>query len=190
MKILFLTGPHAVGKSYLMNKMMEKNEIFSFDTGPHMRKMHKDSKTELSIMDWVDSLEKQHGPLITCQMLSEELEKERHGQENVIVTGFRQIEGIQYMIDYFKPEEYLIYYLDADKELLKSNYETREKKKLSVDEFNDYLKSEEEWGLGELKKWMIENPEHSEYYRKQSNDDYIDISIFDKEVQKEKKDDK
>lgn len=190
MKILFLTGPHAVGKSCLMNKIMEKSKVFSFDTGPHMRKMHKESMTGLSIMEWVDSLESQYGPLITCKMLSEELEKERQGQENVIVTGFRQIEGIQYMIDYFKPEEYLIYYLDADRELLKRNYEKRENKKLSTKEFDDYLKSEEEWGLGELKKWMVENPEHSEYYKKQSNDDYIDISIFDSATQKDKKDDK
>ena len=54
MRILFLTGPHAVGKSYFMQQLAENNHFFQFDTGPEMRKMHKASLSNKSIGKWVD----------------------------------------------------------------------------------------------------------------------------------------
>ena len=52
MKILFLTGPHAVGKSYFMQQLATTNNFFQFDTGPEMRRMHKESLSEKNIGEW------------------------------------------------------------------------------------------------------------------------------------------
>ena len=181
MKILFLTGPHAVGKSYFMKQLSETNDFFQFDTGPEMRKMHKELAPKISIMDWVNLLEKDYGNMITCDMLCKVLESKSRHTENIIVTGFRQIEGINYMIEYFKPENFEILFIDANFELLKNNYQYREKVKVTDEEFRKYLKDEEEWGLSNLRQFVLTNPEHCQYIKKNSNDQTINTTVFEKE---------
>lgn len=181
MRILFLAGPHAVGKSYFMNEIARKNNFFQFDTGPQMRKMHKNYAPNISIGEWVDSLEQQYGPLITCDMLCKVFESEYDGNENVIITGFRQIEGIEYMIDYFKPEKFQILYIDGTYDLLKNNYIFREKKEITDNEFKKYLSDEEEWGLKKLRDYVINNPENCKYVMKSCNLDKVETDIFEKE---------
>ena len=178
MKILFLTGPHAVGKSYFMQQLAITNDFFQFDTGPEMRRMHKESLSEKKIDEWVDELEKSYGPLVTCDMLCKVLESRDRDTDNIIVTGFRQIEGIEYMINYFKPENYEILYIDGIFELLKSNFISREKKNISDDDFKEYLLSEEEWGLRALKEYVLNNPLNCRYIKKQSNSDDITTDVF------------
>ena len=183
MKILFLTGPHAVGKSYFMQQLATRNNFFQFDTGPEMRKMHKESLSKKSIGEWVDELEKQYGPLITCDMLCKVLESRKINTNNVIITGFRQIEGIEYMINYFQPENYEILYIDGTFELLKNNFKSRENIDISDDEFKKYLLSEEKWGLRTLREYVLNNPLNCKYIKKQSNSDEITTDIFqDKKV--------
>lgn len=179
MKFLFLTGPHAVGKSYFMDELSSKTSFFTFDTGPHMRKLHKENAPELKIGEWVDELEKKYGPYITCDMLCKEFDKEYDGNDNVIITGFRQIEGIEYMINYYQPEAYEILYVDADFHLLKSNFECREKTKVTEEDFSKYLQTEQDWGLKYLKQLAIKNTENFIYYKKNTNQDNIPVYIFE-----------
>lgn len=178
MKMLFLTGPHAVGKSYFMQQLATTNNFFQFDTGPEMRRMHKESLSEKNIGDWVDELEKAHGPFITCDMLCKVLESRERNTDNIIVTGFRQIEGIEYMINYFQPEDYEILYIDGIFELLKNNFMLRENKNISDEDFKKYLLSEEEWGLRTLKDYVLNNPLNCRYIKKQTNSDEITTDIF------------
>lgn len=178
MRILFLTGPHAVGKSYFMQQLAENNHFFQFDTGPEMRKMHKASLSNKSIGKWVDDLESKYGPLVTCDMLCKVLESKERNTDNVIITGFRQIEGIEYMIDYFQPEIYEILYIDGTFDLLKNNFVSREKVNISDTDFKKYLSEEENWGLKKLKTFVLNNEEHCRYIKKQHNDDVITTDIF------------
>lgn len=178
MKILFLTGPHAVGKSYFMQQLPTTNNFFQFDTGPEMRRMHKESLSTKSIGEWVDELEKKYGLLITCDMLCKVLESRNRNTDNIIITGFRQIEGIEYMINYFQPDNYEILYIDGTFELLKNNFRSRENKNISDEEFNSYLLVEEDWGLKTLKKYVLNNQSNCRYIMKQSNNDEITTDIF------------
>lgn len=178
MRILFLTGPHAVGKSYFMQQLATTNHFFQFDTGPEMRKMHKESLSTKSIGEWVDDLEKNFGPFITCDMLCKVLESRNRNTDNIIITGFRQIEGIEYMINYFQPDDYEILYIDGTFDLLKKNFIFRENKNISDDEFKKYLLSEEDWGLRKLKEYVLNNKSNCRYIKKQSNDDEITTDIF------------
>lgn len=178
MKILFLTGPHAVGKSYFMKELANTNNFFQFDTGPEMRKMHKESQSKKNIGEWVDELEEKYGHFVTCDMLCKVLESREKTSDNIIITGFRQIEGIEYMINYFRPESYEILYIDGVFELLKSNFILREKISISDDDFKKYLLIEEEWGLKTLKEYVLNNPSNCRYIQKQSNSDEIVTNIF------------
>lgn len=178
MKILFLTGPHAVGKSYFMQQLATTNNFFQFDTGPEMRRMHKESLSEKNIGEWVNELEKAYGPLVTCDMLCKVLESRERDTDNIIITGFRQIEGIEYMINYFQPENYEILYIDGIFELLKNNFILRENRNISDEDFQKYLLSEEEWGLRNLKDYVLNNPSNCRYIKKQSNSDVITTDIF------------
>lgn len=178
MKMLFLTGPHAVGKSEFMKQLAVNNSFVQFDTGPEMRRMHRESKSELNIFQWVDELESKYGSLVTCDMLCKVLESRSQNEENIIVTGFRQIEGIEYMINYFKPEAYEILFIDADFELLINNFIARENMNISDDEFKEYLLSEEEWGLRTLREYVLNNPNYCRYVKKHNNKDVITTDIF------------
>ena len=181
MKILFLTGPHAVGKSYFMNQLATKNNFFQFDTGPEMRRMHKASLSAKSIGEWVDELEKAYGSLITCDMLCKVLESRKRNTDNIIITGFRQIEGIEYMINYFQPNNYEILYIDGTFQLLKNNFISRENKNISDEEFSSYLQAEEDWGLKTLKEYVLNNQLNCRYVLKQNNSDEIANYIFNEE---------
>ncbi len=178
MKILFLTGPHAVGKSYFMEQLAANNDFFKFDTGPEMRKMHQESASKMNIGEWVETLEKIYGPLITCELLCKTFESRERESDNIIITGFRQIEGIKYMIEYLQPEDYEILYIDADFDLLKNNFIAREMKNISDDDFKEYLLTEEDWGLKILKNYVLNNSSNCNYVKKNQNSDEVKTNIF------------
>lgn len=179
MKILFLTGPHAVGKSHFMQHLATNNEFFQFDTGPEMRKMHKEFAPDKLIGEWVNELEGQFGPFVTCDMLCKVFESKDRSTENVIITGFRQVEGIEYMVNYFQPDDYEILFIDGTFNLLKNNFMARENVEVSDEYFKQYLLDEEEWGLTILRNYVLNNPEHCRYIMKQSNEEIISTSIFE-----------
>ncbi len=145
-----------------------------------MRKLHQFYSPQSSIKDWVDGLETKYGPFVTCDMLCKVLESYGGNMENVIVTGFRQIEGIQYMIEYFKPEDYEILFIDGNFDLLKNNFISRENKKVSDEWFKEYLLEEEEWGLANLRQYVLSNKEHCRYVNKKNNEEIISTNIFNK----------
>ena len=53
-KFLFLTGPHAVGKSYTISELSKDIDIIIFDTGPTMRKIHSQKSPNKKILEWVE----------------------------------------------------------------------------------------------------------------------------------------
>lgn len=172
-KFLFLTGPHAVGKSYTISELSKVMDIVIFDTGPTMRKIHSQKSPNKKILDWVEEEEKAHGPFITCEYLCNELGTilKDNSCNNVVVIGFRQIEGIEYMANFFKMSEYKVCYFDGAVNLLKANYERREGLRLTIEEFERILADEQEWGLKHIKEWIKDNPEKSLYLFKKANDD-------------------
>ena len=95
MKILFLTGPHAIGKSYFMEDLAKTKDFFKFDTGPEMRKMHKESGTDKPIFEWVEELEKEFGPMVTCDMLCKVLESKKQKKDNFTSISFFKSMGFK-----------------------------------------------------------------------------------------------
>ena len=106
-KVLFLVGPHASGKTYSSREYIAKNKnIGMIDTGPIMRRIHKEMDPDISMGDWVKKLEVQYGKDITSQLISNEIGKIMSNDEcdKFILIGFRTLEGIAFTIQHLNIE--------------------------------------------------------------------------------------
>jgi tRNA (cmo5U34)-methyltransferase len=175
-KSLFVVGPHAVGKTFTVNKYLEDNNgISSFDTGPTMRKLFALLGNDYdNILAWVNDLTNKHGADYVTKLLCDKLISSNPYQ-NLFILGYRQIENIKHMQRHYPVEKNKILYIDGEFELLKNNYEFRTGEQIGNDAFKKKLDGEQDWGLRDLKNWVKKNPLEAIYFRKQSNDDHIDL---------------
>ena len=103
-----------------------------------------------------------------------------------IISGNRCIEGITYIINCFNLTNYRIIYLDASFDCLKTNYESREKKSLTDEQFQDKIDGGNKMGLLSLKQFILENLNNNcYYYFKKANEDLNYVDIFN-EISKTK----
>lgn len=178
-KVLFLVGPHASGKTYSSREYIAKNKnIGMIDTGPIMRRIHKEMDPDISMGDWVKKLEVQYGKNITSQLISNEIGKIMSNDDcdKFILIGFRTLEGIAFTIQHLNIEDFSILYVDATQELLYQNYLAREKKNISFEDFKNYLQNELNSGLTKLREMAL-NGEMIDYYYRFSNDDSFEEKI-------------
>lgn len=174
-----MVGPHASGKTYSSREYIAKNKnIGMIDTGPIMRRIHKEMDPDISMGDWVKKLEVQYGKDITSQLISNEIGKIMSNDEcdKFILIGFRTLEGIAFTIQHLNIEDFSILYVDATQELLYQNYLAREKKNISFEDFKNYLQNELNSGLTKLRKMAL-NGEMIDYYYRFSNDDSFEEKI-------------
>ena len=179
-KVLFLVGPHACGKNYSSTKYVEKrDDVEMIDTGPIMRKLHKDNAPEISMGDWIKKIEFEYGKDITSKLILNEIEKViiNSNCNNFIIIGFRSIEGIFYVIEHLNLTDYGILYIDAPDELLYENFLKREKKEISFREFKDYLVEEFNSGLRKIKDEALLEDALVDYYYRNSNSDIFECKI-------------
>ena len=188
MNIVFLSGPHAVGKTFLVDKIIKNNPHYSkFDSGPVMRWFHQKYGNDLSIGEWVDKLESKYGDKITCFMLAKKLKEQLNesNTDNCIVIGFRQLIGIKYMVDILKPEAYSLCYLDASNELLYQNYNrrlanstnARKDVPMTYKDFCMYLQKEQESGLSEIKNYCKTNNQGNYIFKPDNESNLCNIII-------------
>lgn len=178
-KVLFLIGPHASGKSYSSKKYISKNpETVMIDTGPIMRKLHNQAAPELTMGEWVKSLEKKYGNNITSQIINSEIKKrmENSDASEYILIGFRTLEGIMYTMKNLELKNCSILYVDATKNLLYKNFMLRGEK-MPYKEFEEYLANEEKSGLGTLKQIALEDSNLIDYYYRTNNNDCFENQI-------------
>lgn len=183
MKVLFVVGPHASGKTYSINESLAENNIKStiVDTGPIMRRKHQESGSVQKIGKWVCELEQLYGNDITSKIIANEIEKQINLEqnENVIIIGYRTFDSIKYLVNYLQIEDFQIIYVDAPISLLYQNYCAREGAKKTFNEFEFYIHEEEKSGLVLLKAYAMLNNENFQYFYKQTNDDTFKGLITD-----------
>ena len=116
--ILFLTGPHAVGKTYASKEVCNSYEnVDMIDTGPIMRQLYKESGFGSSIGEWVATLENNFGEDITSLLIATEIKKilSESYCDNIIVIGFRSLRGILYTAKYLNLDNYHVLFVDEKK---------------------------------------------------------------------------
>ena len=183
MKYLFVSGPHAVGKSYTMSRLSKDLNVILYDTGPVMREYHRKLAPDKSMGEWVTGLEQKHGNKITAFMLGKKL-RDKIKQENasqVIIVGFRTLEGIFQLMDVMKSNDFGIFYVDGTMELLYENYNRRletttNQRKDTVktyEEFQKYINDELDSGLSTIRDYTLADGPMGFYFRKEDNSDAL-----------------
>lgn len=183
MDFLFVSGPHAVGKSYTMNKLANDLNMLFYDTGPIMRDYHKKLAPDKSMGEWINTLESKYGKEITSYMLAKKLKDKMKQQQysGVIVVGFRTCDGIFQFMNIMKSNDFAVLYVDGDIDLLYKNYNKRlestsnqrKDKIMTYEEFGRYIYEELAGGLGELRECSLLKSPMTYYFRKEDNSDAL-----------------
>jgi hypothetical protein len=123
----------------------------------------------------------------TDKLLCQEIRKQRSDvrDKGFILTGSRSLNGLKYIASNVPIESYGIVYIDAPFNLLKENYEAREKLSLPDDDFNKILIAERKMGLKTIKEYAKVQPDNCYYFYKLANHDLpatlLGKTIFQKE---------
>lgn len=184
LKVLFIVGPHASGKTFSTSQYIAENnmrDVLSIDTGPIMRDLHKQSCNTNPIDKWVLDLEKEFGNNITSVLITNEIKKRivESKKEKVALIGIRTIDTIKFVISRLDITDFNILYVDADVNLLYCNYLKREKKDISFAEFIEYLDKEQKSGLSALKELAKQKKIGFNYFYKITNDDSFENVFLD-----------
>lgn len=188
-RVLFLVGPHAAGKTYTVRNILQQNDGFSMiDTGPIMRNLHSMMNPELSMGEWVEELEKIYGKDVTSELISKEILKvmSESSCENLIIIGFRSLQGINYVTEHLGIEDRSILYVDASPELLYFNYVSREDSVVSLQDYQKYISDELKLGLDVMRELALSKQSDIDYfYKTANNDDLQEIitSYFDRDYE-------
>lgn len=146
-----------------------------------MRSIHKkQTNNSISIGEWVKNGEKTQGLDFTNKILCEEMAESIKNVNDcpIFITGNRSLSGIEYISNYFGfVGKFKIIYLDANFNLLKENYESREMKSLTDEEFQQLLNKEVDSGINEIRDYTIKNLESCIYHYKTENDEKIYDSL-------------
>jgi adenylate kinase family enzyme len=171
--IYFLCGHRGCGKNFLAKQIIEYiNNIKIIDTGPIVREAYQRFKSNnICFKDWLKENEKKYGEnftnILICKLVNMKKEK------NYIVIGYRSMEGIRYFNQYFGIKEYQIFFIDGDYELFRKNYNTREKKDISKEEYGKIIETEKLMGIQGIKNFVLNNQKNGKYYFKTKNDNSI-----------------
>ncbi len=125
--MIFIAGHHDTGKSTLA-KFLVENGFLHVETGDIVRRIYKESGTELPFGEWA----KQNGHNFDgyiVQSVNAAKEKARaEGKQDVVVTGNRQMEGILHVCNHVAPLEgrkHIIVYTEAEPEVLFTRHQLR-----------------------------------------------------------------
>lgn len=170
-KVIFITGPHGVGKTYTTDFLKSEMDILHLDLGPIIRAAHKKIAPNLSLGQWISSGERQFGKNYSDMVLCREMQKliQNSSSPIVLITGSRSVEGMQFIVDYFSVKKPTVIFMDAPVSLLKANYEHREHLTLSKDDFEEILGEERKMGLPGLKRYVAENNQHCHFIINKDN---------------------
>ena len=175
--IYYFCGHKGSGKTYLANQITKETAIKMIDTGPLIRKIYREhNQRNLSFEDWMDYYEKKYGEDFSNEAICRSLQISQ--RENYIVVGYRSLPGIQYFNNFFKVSNFKVVYIDGDYELFRHNYNEREKTNISLEEYEEIARREDDTGIREIKDFAQNDSQHGQYYYKKKNDDSIYESIM------------
>lgn len=161
-KIHFIVGHHCVGKSYLSQALKVRNDnILFLECGPTIRTIHMRSRSPLPFREWEQANELRYGQYFTELAIFEEFKKHIEsavGYDTLMILGARSMKNIRYFMDGLSMTRPSIIFIDSVFHLQKSNYEKRECKNISDNDFSNLIKRDDEMGLNEVKIYVEQNP--------------------------------
>ena len=156
LEFVFVTGPHASGKSALARlAFREMNGIGMFDTGPILRSYrHYDTPSE-HFGEWVERNENDYGDYFTDDLLSSHISlfvaTNKTPIKQAIVIGNRSLQGIWRLQHIQQPVHSKVVYVDADPSTLYQRYVDREGVKgFTRHSFDALLEHDKAMGLADI----------------------------------------
>lgn len=158
--MIFFAGHHNVGKSTAASFLQEKYGFIHVETSSIVKAVHQRVAPHLNLQEWAESINHNFDPCIVEEICRERerVLADSHHVPDIIVTGNRQVCGIQYAMEHVSPlpeTEHLVVYIDAPEELLYERHlqrPDRPTKRLSFDEFrNNLLAFDRKMGVEEIR---------------------------------------
>lgn len=165
--MIFITGHHNTGKSTTA-KWLISYGFNHIETGEIVRQSYQDSNSNDSFYDWVSKKNIQNenylNDLIVIKIINI---FNQNINSNLIITGNRQITGINYIINklnsIYKKKSLIIFLHAPEKELFDRQLKRKDRiiPNLNFDLFkNKYLAYDENMGINDIKKdanYIIDN---------------------------------
>jgi len=158
--MIFLTGPHGAGKTEI-SKLLTSYGFEPIDLGPTIRRLHAESGTELGMRDWCLKGEQLYGPHFTDKVLATEMNRllgstgeSKSAFSDLLVVGSRSVSGINYLkseVQHTSGYQDVIIFLDASEEILRRNYNQREGKEYSPEQFAEILEHDRKMGIDSIR---------------------------------------
>lgn len=161
--IIFITGHHNAGKTTLA-QWLKNYGFVHIETGDIIRKKHKELSPGTNFNNWVNFIGQQDPDFFNKCILEvvvnafKKIEKSNGKVQDIVVTGNRQIEGIQYIcsnINLLDNKPIILYVDSSEEELFKRHFQRSDCRHLNMNRkmFKEYLELERSMGLEKIKPY-------------------------------------
>lgn len=155
--MIFIAGHHDTGKSTLAGFLV-KNEFIHVETSEIVRRIYRESGTEISFSEWANQNGHNFDDFIIRSVESARSQAIIENKQDIVVTGNRQLEGISKICDYVKPldlRKNVIVYTEASPEILFQRHQQRRDRfipGLTLDEFQkEIMGYDSQMGIDEIR---------------------------------------
>lgn len=152
-RVMFLTGPHASGKTEAARLLHDVLGYPFIDLGPAIRQEHANSGSQVSLGEWITEQEAVLGSDFTDALLSARVSEARSNQWHplgFVVIGSRSLRGLVYIENHLRPADRLHMHIDALPRLLHDRFDAREHTELTDLEFSEKLERDVKMGIDQL----------------------------------------
>ena len=156
--MIFITGHHDTGKSTLAKYFIENN-FLHVETGNIVRSLYKAENPEIKFEDWAKGKGQLFDDHIIEEVKKAQLLVVKENRQDVVITGNRQIEGVNKICEKMPPLEgkkHLIVYVEADPQILFVRHQGRPDRSIPGLTFESFSKNilgyDQEMGVEEIKK--------------------------------------
>lgn len=158
--VIFVCGPHNCGKTTVARWLVGHN-FLHIETGEIVRREYARSGTSDSFQSWAEKCNKEHphyfDDLIAWSIRNYYDQKESLQFQDIVVTGNRQKDGIEYIAERCKDfgSKGIIVYLEANPEILFARHSRRMDRRLEENTYeyfvSEYLGFDDKMGLRQIK---------------------------------------
>jgi energy-coupling factor transporter ATP-binding protein EcfA2 len=154
-EIVFITGPHGVGKTALANEALQ-GLCPVYDMGAIMRVHHQRDMPHASYEEWIAAGEQEHGAGFVTTLVGDHVEAETLPDNRPLVSilGTRSPGALNRLLDQLEPAEHRLVFVTAPEDVLFERWSTRKREgaNLTYADFQQALYYDEAQGLDLLRE--------------------------------------
>jgi len=158
--MIFIVGHHNSGKSTIAT-LLKKYGFLHVETGDIIREIHKEQDPEREFSEWISEMNVKESDFLNNAILKKvnanlEQIKKNPFLQDIVVTGNRQVEGIEFLCENVtEPNSNIVIYMETNTEELYNRQLQRNDRiidALTFEKFiNEYLAFDTEMGLEQIR---------------------------------------